>query len=72
MDRKKKYEEICFQVISAAGTAKSCYMEALELAERGKDWKGLFEEGEEVFQMASVAHMDALQAEAEGELVNSC
>ena len=32
------YEEICFGIISYAGTAKSCFLEAIELAKNKQNY----------------------------------
>ena len=62
------YEAVSFQIISFAGTAKSCYLEAIELAKRGEDPGELIAQGDEAFRAASEAHHEALQMEAKGTL----
>lgn len=62
------YETVSFQIISFAGTAKSCYLEAIECAKRGEDPNELIEQGDEAFRAASEAHHQALQMEAQGTL----
>ena len=41
------YEAVSFQIISFAGTAKSCYLEAIELAKAGDDPSELIAQGDE-------------------------
>lgn len=68
MKDKEKYENVCFQIISAAGTAKSCYLEAIEYAKQKEPYEEALKEGREAFCQASSAHQDALQMDAEGNL----
>lgn len=68
MKEKEKYEQVCFQIISAAGTAKSCYLEAIEHAKQKESYEDALKEGREAYRQASSAHQDALQMDAEGEL----
>ena len=67
MKNQEKYEEICLGIISAAGSAKSSFLEAIELA-KGEDWETAYQEGLEQFKEAAQAHASALQREAEGEM----
>ena len=62
-------ELVCFQLIANSGSAKSSYMEAVELAKKG-DFKGADEkitEAEECFVQAHKIHADLIQKEAAGE-----
>lgn len=62
-------ELISFQIISAVGTARSMYIEAIQLAKAG-DVEGaekLMEEGQEVFVQGHHAHAQLIQKEASGE-----
>jgi PTS system cellobiose-specific IIA component len=62
-------ELICFQIISAAGTARSYYIEAAHAA-RDKDFDkaaSLMEEGNQEFNKAHTAHAKLIQQEAGGE-----
>ncbi|MCI8335281.1 MAG: PTS lactose/cellobiose transporter subunit IIA [Lachnospiraceae bacterium] len=68
MKNKEAYENICFQIISAAGTAKSCYLEAIEYAKQKEPYEEALKEGRKAFCQASSAHQDALQMDAEGNL----
>lgn len=62
------YEAISFEIISFAGTAKSCYLEALECVRRGEDPNELIAQGDEAYRAASESHQKALQLEVAGEL----
>lgn len=62
-------ELISFQIISAVGTARSLYIEAIEKAHDGKfeEAKELIKEGNEVFTGGHQAHAGLIQKEAAGE-----
>lgn len=62
-------ELMSFQIISAVGTAKSCYVEAMRAAEKGEfDLANeKIKEGEEVFVTGHTAHASLIQKEAAGE-----
>ena len=67
-------ELIAFQIISAVGTARSCYIEAIQEAKRG-DYAAaekLIGEGDAAFVEGHDAHVGLLQQEAEkgGSVVN--
>ena len=64
MKNRTQYEEICFQVISAAGGAKTCFLEAIELAKAGEDHEAALREGNAAFMEATKAHSKALQLDA--------
>lgn len=68
MKDKELYENICFQIISAAGAAKSCYLEAIEYAKQKEPYEEALKEGRTAFRQAASAHQDALQMDAEGNL----
>lgn len=62
-------ELISFQIISAVGTARSMYIEAIQMAKAG-DIEGaekLMEEGQQVFVQGHHAHAELIQKEASGE-----
>ena len=61
-------ELIAFQIISAVGTARSCYIEAIQAAKTGEyeDAKKLIAEGDEAFVEGHDAHAGLLQQEAAG------
>ena len=61
-------ELTAFQIISAVGTARSSYIEAIQKAKTG-DFDGaekLIKEGDEMFVEGHNAHAGLLQQEAEG------
>lgn len=61
-------ELAAFQIISAVGTARSCYIEAIQKAKVG-DFEGakkLMDEGDEMFVEGHHAHAELLKSEAEG------
>lgn len=64
-------ELISFQIISAVGTAKSNYIEAMKLAEKGEFEKAeeMIKEGQKVFLEGHKAHASLIQKEAAGESV---
>ena len=58
-----------FQIISAVGTAKSCFIEAVALSEKG-DFEAAqkqLEQGKEAYKRGHDVHFKLLQQEAEGE-----
>ncbi|MFF3021721.1 PTS lactose/cellobiose transporter subunit IIA [Gottfriedia sp. NPDC057948] len=62
-------ELICFQIISAVGSAKSMYLEAMVEAKNGDFEKAalLIEEGRDVFLKGHHYHAKLIQQEASGE-----
>lgn len=64
-----RYEEICFSIISSAGTARSFYIEAISEAEEGnfEQANKLVLEGKEVFGTCHKEHFEMIQKEANGE-----
>lgn len=64
-------ELVSFQIISAVGTARSMYIEAIEEAKNGniQQARDLIKEGEEVFTDGHKAHAGLIQQEANGESV---
>ena len=67
----EKIELIYFQMISAVGTAKSMYIEAIQFAKMGDFEKAeeCVEEGNEMFIEGHQAHAKLLQKEASGEKI---
>ena len=61
-------ELISFQIISAVGTARSMYIEAIQLAKDGKisEAEAMMEEGQKVFVEGHHAHASLIQKEAAG------
>jgi PTS system cellobiose-specific IIA component len=64
-------ELISFQIISAVGTARSMYIEAIDLAKEGKidEAKKQIAEGEKIFVEGHTAHAKLIQQEASGDHV---
>jgi len=65
-------ELISFQIISAVGTAKSMYIEAIQAAKKGNfdEADQLMKEGAEVFLDGHKAHASLIQKEASGEKID--
>ncbi len=66
----EELELAAFQIISAVGTARSCYIEAIQKAKKG-DFDGakkLIDEGDEMFVEGHHAHAELLKKEAEGNI----
>lgn len=64
-------ELICFQLITAAGGAKSNYIEAIQKAKEGlyEEAAKLIEEGDAMMKQGHEPHTDLVQKEAAGESV---
>lgn len=64
-------ELTCFQIISAVGTARSLYIEAIQEAKAGNIQRAreLVNEGEQVFVEGHKAHAGLIQQEASGDKV---
>lgn len=62
-------ELICFEIISSVGSAKSSYMEAIELAKQKKFDEAYkkIEEGDEAATAGHQAHMNLISKECAGE-----
>jgi len=62
-------ELICFQLITAAGTAKSNYIGAIQKAKEGlyDEAKTLIAEGDNMMKEGHLSHTDLIQREAAGE-----
>lgn len=62
-------ELICFKMISAVGTAKSMYIEAIHAAKKGEFEKAasLIEEGSNIYAEGHHVHAELIQHAASGE-----
>ena len=62
-------ELVSFQIISAVGTARSMYIEAIQKAKDGdfESAESLLDEGQKVFLEGHHAHAGLIQKEAAGE-----
>lgn len=65
----EQMEQICFQIISCSGTAKSMYVEAIQKAKQNDfdGAKALMDEAETVFVDAHRVHATLIQDEASGK-----
>ena len=63
-------ETVAFQIISSVGSARSCYIGAIQAAREGRREESmeLIREGKEQFVEGHHIHMDLLAKAAEGEL----
>ncbi len=68
----QEMELICFQLITAAGGAKSNYIKAVQMAKQGKyeEADHLIAEGDEMMKQGHLPHADLIQREAAGEAVS--
>lgn len=66
-------EEICFEIISNVGEARSNYIEAIQLAKEGKidEAKALVKEGNACFARGHASHAELLTKEAAGEALEA-
>ncbi|MDD3362803.1 MAG: PTS lactose/cellobiose transporter subunit IIA [Hespellia sp.] len=67
----EELELICFQLITAAGTAKSNYIGAIQCAKEGnyEEAENLIAEGDKILSEGHAPHTDMIQKEAAGEPV---
>ncbi len=67
----QEIELICFQLITAAGGAKSNYIKAVQKAKLGEyaESERLIAEGDEMMKQGHLPHSDLVQKEAAGEAV---
>ncbi|WP_416325391.1 PTS lactose/cellobiose transporter subunit IIA [[Eubacterium] hominis] len=65
-------ELICFRIITAVGTARSLFIEAIQEAKNGDFIKAkeLIEEGDKCFVEGHKAHAQLIQREASGDTIN--
>lgn len=67
----EEMELVCFQLITAAGSAKSSYIEAIQKAKEGRyeEAADLIAAGDEMTKQGHLPHTDLVQKEAAGENV---
>lgn len=60
----------CFQIITYVGTARSCFINAIQCAKEGKfdEAKDMIKQGDEAFVQGHDGHSELLTKEANGEL----
>ncbi len=65
----EEMQMVAFQIIAQVGSAKSCYVEAMQFAKQGKfeEADNAIKEGEALYAQAHHFHHDLVQKEAEGE-----
>jgi PTS system cellobiose-specific IIA component len=65
----KEIEKACFQIISAVGTARSNFIEALKATKEGRidEAKELIKEGVESYFEGHSIHFDLVKKEASGQ-----
>lgn len=63
----------CFQIISAVGSARSSYIEAIQEAKKGayENAEKCLVEADEMFLQGHHAHAELIQLEAQGKLVGN-
>lgn len=68
MDEMNKTQIACFEIISNVGMARSCFIEAIDLANEGKieEAEAKVKEGEEFFLNGHAKHGEMIQQEAAG------
>ncbi|MCI8578339.1 MAG: PTS lactose/cellobiose transporter subunit IIA [Lachnospiraceae bacterium] len=64
---------VCFQIITYVGTARSCFVNAVQSAKAGKfdEAESLIKQGDEAFVEGHRCHADLIAKEAGGELTAS-
>lgn len=67
----EKMELTCLQIITNTGSAKSCYIEAIQKAKAGDraEAERLMEEGDSLYMQAHEVHASLIQQEAAGNRV---
>ena len=67
----EKLELICLEIITNTGSAKSCYIEAIQKAKAGEPREAgtLMEEGDQYYMQAHKVHGSLIQQEAAGDKV---
>lgn len=63
-------ELVAFQIISAVGSARSMYIEAIEKAKSGdtEEAKNMVKQGQDMFREGHEAHAKLIQMDASGEI----
>lgn len=66
----QEMEMACFQIITYVGTARSCFINAIQLAKEGKfdEAEEMIKQGDEAFAQGHNGHADLITKEANGNL----
>lgn len=66
----EEMELACFQIITYVGTARSCFINAIQCAKEGKfdEAAEMMKQGDEAFAQGHHGHADMITKEANGEL----
>jgi PTS system cellobiose-specific IIA component len=69
----EEMELLCFQIITYVGTARSCFINAIQCAKAGDFEKaeGLIKEGDQAFVEGHHGHADLIAKDAAGELAGA-
>lgn len=73
MELEIELENMCFEIITNVGSAKTSYMDAIKAAKIEKDIEkvqSLFRKGDESFTEAHKAHSELLKLNAKGKIKN--
>lgn len=64
-------EQVSIRIVSAVGTARSCYIEAIREARKGnfENAGQLMQEGKEAFSLGHESHFDLITQAAEGKSI---
>ncbi len=65
----EQMQAVAFEMIATVGTAKSMYIEALNLAKQGdfEQAQAMYTEADGIYAQAHTLHFDLVQKEASGE-----
>lgn len=66
----EELEMACFQIITYVGTARSCFVNAIQSAKAGnfEEAENLLKQGDEAFVQGHHGHADLIAKDANGEL----
>ena len=66
----EEFEMTCFQIITYVGTARTCFINAIQSAKEGnfEEAEELIKQGDEAFSQGHYGHADLIAKDANGEL----
>ncbi len=72
MEDMNKIDMACFEIIANVGSARSCFIEAIDLAGEGKieEAEARIAEGEQFFLVGHAKHGEMIAQEAAGEHID--